>query len=347
MSGKTPSVSAILLCHDSERYVSESLAGALAQDYRGPLEILVSDDASTDQTFERVERLASSYSGPHTIRLFRRDANTGSKSGHLNHVLPEASGEIIVSFDDDDVSSPTRVRKIVGAFAAPNVQAVFSSFSLIDEDGAPGGPGRVPHPPVGTDAAAWFARVDAFAAGTTLALRHTVVEAFGPLDPEIHEDIVLPFRASLLGNVVFVPEPLVRVRRRADSLTADPSRFDSLDRYRERMSWGIERARRHLASRLADLDSAGSLAPARSAEFGRLAAIATASVAVAESTAGLVSPSFPERVRALLRLIRMGAYQDELPQHAFLALLPETYLRYKRRSLKTMSADGQGSEPRP
>lgn len=328
-----PSASVILLCYNSEAFVRAAIDSAFAQDYAGSLEILISDDASRDGTFEVVREVVSEYTGPHTVRVLRRDANSGSKSAHLNHVFPEASGEILISFDDDDISRLDRVRKIVAEFADEGVQAVYSSFSSIDESGSPRGMGKVPHPAPGEDASRWFARVDAFAAGTTLAVRRQVVEIFGPLEPDVHEDIALPFRASLLGAVVFIPEALVMARRRAASLTSDLQHFRSIAEYRERMLAGIEQARRNLESRRSDLDIALDLQPERSVELKRLRAIAEDTFAVAEFTAKLLSPSFLERVAALLHLIRLGAYRDELAQHAFIALLPRTYLRYKRRSL--------------
>jgi cellulose synthase/poly-beta-1,6-N-acetylglucosamine synthase-like glycosyltransferase len=139
-----PSVSVILLCYDSEAFVRHAIESAFAQDYPGPMEILISDDASRDGTFELANEVVSGYTGPHTVRVLRRDANSGSKSAHLNHVFLEASGEILISFDDDDISRPDRVRKIVAEFAKEDVQAVYSSFSLIDEDGSPRGAGYRP-----------------------------------------------------------------------------------------------------------------------------------------------------------------------------------------------------------
>jgi glycosyltransferase involved in cell wall biosynthesis len=343
MPHAAPSISVILLCYDSELFVRDAIESALAQDYCGSLEILISDDASRDGTFEIVRKVVSEYAGPHTVRVLRRQENSGSKSAHLNHVFPEALGEILISFDDDDVSRPGRVRKIVAEFANEDVQAVYSSFSLIDENGSPRGTGKVPHPAPNEDASQWFARVDAFAAGTTLAVRRRVIETFGPLDADVHEDIALPFRASLLGAVVFIPEDLVMVRRRAESLTSDLERFRSIADYRKRMLAGIEQARRNLESRRSDLDIALDLQPERSAELKRLRSIAEDTCVVAESTAKLLSPSFFERVAALLHLIRLGAYRDELAQHAFIALLPRTYLRYKRRSLGTATSDLVGN----
>jgi hypothetical protein len=261
----SPLVTAILLTYNCEDFVAEALRSVLAQDC-GPMEILISDDASEDDTFEVLNHELATYAGPHRVRLQRRPVNSGTKSAHLNDVFPSCAGEILVSFDGDDVSVRHRVRRIVDAFHTnPEARAIYSRYSLMDAAGRPLGPPTVPHPASGQEASTWFARVDANASGATLAVRREVVEKFPPLAPEIAEDIVLPFRASLLGDVVFLDESLVKARRHAGSLTTDLERFESIERYRERHEAGIERAAGNLESRRADLRVAETLFPSRAA----------------------------------------------------------------------------------
>jgi len=329
-----PLVSAVLLSYNCESLVADAVRGILRQDYAGPMEIVASDDASADGTFAILAAELASAGTDRPVRLLRRSSNSGSKSAHLNDVFPRTAGEILVSFDADDSAEPSRVSRIVEAFAAsPSIHAVYSTFSQMDPAGRPLGNGFVPHPERGSGTSRWFARVDAYASGATLAVRRPVIEQFGPLEPDINEDIVLPFRASLLGECVYLDEPLVRVRRHAGSLTADHQRFASLTAYRARMLLGIERARRNLQSRLEDIQRAEELMPARAAEFAELRGIAEESVRHAEMTAGLLTPAISTRVSALWQLVRSQAYPDETLQHAALALAPQAYLAYKRRSL--------------
>jgi cellulose synthase/poly-beta-1,6-N-acetylglucosamine synthase-like glycosyltransferase len=118
------------------------------------MEIIVSDDASADDTVGVVERELARYHGARGIQFIRRTTNSGSKSAHLNGVFPEASGDILISFDGDDISEIYRVRKIVERFRSDsNVQAVYSSYSLIDRFGRPCGLGCSHPPSRGTQAA--------------------------------------------------------------------------------------------------------------------------------------------------------------------------------------------------
>jgi hypothetical protein len=73
--------------------------------------------------------------------------------------------------------------------------------------------------------------------------------------------------------------------------------------------------------------------PDRDREFEALRKVVIASMVDAESTAELVSPSLPTRVRAFLRLVRSGIYREDLGQNFCLAFAPSSYLRYKRRML--------------
>lgn len=152
MSGQPPIVSAIL-SYNCESFIADALRSVLAQDCE-PMEIIVSDDASSDGTFAVIERVLWEYQGPHHVILRRRDTNSGSKSAHLNHVFPFATGQYLVSFDADDVSEPKRVRTILQAFREDDtVTAVYSGYSLMHQDGRPQGSGKVQHPPPHADTA--------------------------------------------------------------------------------------------------------------------------------------------------------------------------------------------------
>lgn len=162
-------------------------------------------------------------------------------------------------------------------------------------------------------------------------MRCDAVEVFGPLDPKIHEDVVLPVRTSLLGKVRYLDEDLVQVRRWQSSLIADGARFASMDRYRARMLKEIRQARRQLHSRLADLRKAAQLGLVEPAALVELELIMRASMADAAGTADLVSPSFLVRLRCRARLARSSVYRRELPQNTLLTFAPLAYLRYQRR----------------
>jgi glycosyltransferase involved in cell wall biosynthesis len=324
-------VSAILLSHNCSEVIAAALHSVLDQDCE-PMEVIVSDDASGDATYSILQREIANYQGPHKVTLRRRETNSGSKSAHLNDVFHLASGRFLVSFDGDDIAEPHRVGKILEAFReSERVSAVYSDYSYMDDAGRATGRRGVLHPPMGTDARHWFARVDAYASGATLAVRRDVVETFGPLDPAINEDTVLPFRASLLDDVHFIDEALVRVRRWEGSLTTDPQRFRSLDQLRSWLLRGITLARRQMESRFEDLRKAEELGLVLPQDLEALRRTVTASMAEAEASAGLASPSMFARLSCLTRLTWKSDHWQDFPQHTFLTLAPGLYLKYKQR----------------
>lgn len=98
-----PIVSYCLFTYNQELYVRESLEAALHQTY-SPLEIIISDDCSSDHTVRILKEIINPYSGPHEIILNVNDQNLGI-GAHVSKVMMElCSGDYIVMVGGDDVS---------------------------------------------------------------------------------------------------------------------------------------------------------------------------------------------------------------------------------------------------
>lgn len=206
-----PLVSLLLLAYNQEKYIEAAVEGALAQTY-SPLEILLSDDCSPDDaTFAIMERKARAYQGPHRVLLVRRIRNLGL-IGHMNELMALASAEIMVLAAGDDICLPERVERIVGAFRDdPATLLVHSDALAINHEGKPG---AVVRAPVGADADPMaLATAGAIYVGATGAVHRDVIRKFGLItETRAFEDLVMGFRAALLGGLRYHPEPLVRYR---------------------------------------------------------------------------------------------------------------------------------------
>lgn len=124
----------MLFAYNQERYVREAVIAALAQDC-APIEIILSDDGSTDRTFDIIRSISAGYEGPHTVRINRNSKNLGL-TAHVNKLFEMASGDIFVLAGGDDVSLPSRVRDTVSAFERhPEVAMVSFIDEIIDEEG--------------------------------------------------------------------------------------------------------------------------------------------------------------------------------------------------------------------
>lgn len=206
-----PLVTLALMGYNQEQMVEGAVLGALAQTY-SPLEILISDDCSTDQTFERAAAVVAGYEGPHQVRLNRNPRNLGL-IGHVNALFEMARGEIVVLAAGDDVSLPERVARAIEAFERdPAVMMVHSDVVKLNREGHDLGVWR---PPIAGKADDLLTLAGGFGIhiGATGAYRRAVFERFGPLvELQAYEDLVLGFRARLLGKLAYIESPLVRYR---------------------------------------------------------------------------------------------------------------------------------------
>lgn len=97
-------VTAIVSTHNRARYLAEALDSLLAQ--TRPLdELIVIDDASSDGTRELLETRYADR-----VRLILFDDNQG-KAAALNAAIPEAIGDYLWLFDDDDIALPDALER--------------------------------------------------------------------------------------------------------------------------------------------------------------------------------------------------------------------------------------------
>jgi glycosyltransferase involved in cell wall biosynthesis len=101
-----PLVTFALFAYNQEKFIREAVEGAFAQTYE-PLEIILSDDCSTDQTFEIMQEIAANYVGLRIIILNRNSRNLGV-AAHFSEIVERASGEFVVIAAGDDISLPMR-----------------------------------------------------------------------------------------------------------------------------------------------------------------------------------------------------------------------------------------------
>lgn len=109
MSG--PLVSVIVPTHDHERFVRETLDSVFAQTYPH-LQVIVSDDASTDGTVALVREAYGDR-----VDLVASEVNTGI-SGNFNRALGAVRGELVAWLDGDDLMRPHRIERQVAALEA-------------------------------------------------------------------------------------------------------------------------------------------------------------------------------------------------------------------------------------
>ena len=123
-----PLVSICIPTYNGALYIRQALASALAQRYT-PLELIVSDDGSTDQTLQIVETVTQSVDIP--VRIVRY-CGGGALGGNWNNCARHARGKYIKYLHQDDLLHPDCVARMVSlAESDDGIGMVFCARSII------------------------------------------------------------------------------------------------------------------------------------------------------------------------------------------------------------------------
>ena len=212
-----PLVTIALMFYNQEEFVRDAIQAAMKQTY-SPLEIFISDDESSDMTWENIQEVTKGYSGQHSLVKNRNAANMGINA-HVNKIMQMASGDFIVIAGGDDISTADRVEKLVDVWLS-GASGVFSNATLIDQNGQEK---KLMVQPGYKHMKSWREMIVAGTHGSwgcSLAWDKRVFEVFGPMPENIlGEDAVIPFRAALMGGMSYVDAPLVFYREHADNVS--------------------------------------------------------------------------------------------------------------------------------
>jgi glycosyltransferase involved in cell wall biosynthesis len=215
-----PLVTFALFAYNQERFIREAVNGLLVQTY-SPLEIVLSDDRSSDRTFEIMQEMAASYRGPHRIVLNRNQSNLGVVE-HVNWVFSSlASGELIVVQAGDDISENSRAEAMAGIWQKYRPSAIYCNAVVINEHGDPIGDWNVTRNKSATCLAldpGRFASPRFYGAGA--AYDRQVFSAFGVLPNDVrNEDFNLAWRAWIGNGIYYCPDKLLRYRKHSENLS--------------------------------------------------------------------------------------------------------------------------------
>lgn len=202
----TAPVTAVLFCYRQEDVVEAAVRSIFEQTVQ-PAEIILSDDASPDGSYEVLCRMADQYTGPAKL-IVRKTEGSSGWFAHINTCMALASHDQVIIFAGDDISLPNRVERFAEEISKhPDSRLVWSMMERMNPDGKATGkvmgtssftPGRLRG-----------------GVGASQCWHKELITAFGELPTvQAAEDIVLPFRASLLGGLRHIPEPLVLWRDR-------------------------------------------------------------------------------------------------------------------------------------
>jgi glycosyltransferase involved in cell wall biosynthesis len=119
---KAVSVTVVIACHNGGPFIREAIKSCLAQS-TPPAEIVVIDDASTDNSAQVLDEFARAGA----IRLQRNSVCMG-KALSINRVFSEITTKYIAILDADDIAAPNRIEKQVAFMEGNSRLGCSSSF---------------------------------------------------------------------------------------------------------------------------------------------------------------------------------------------------------------------------
>jgi len=115
----TPAVSVLIAAYNEGKVIAETLRTVLNTTYEGPMEIVVVDDGSSDDTAAIIAAMAETDDRIHLIR----QKNQG-KAIALRNGLQAVSHAIVVTLDADTQFTPSTIGALVQPLVDPQVAAV-------------------------------------------------------------------------------------------------------------------------------------------------------------------------------------------------------------------------------
>lgn len=214
----SPLVSVCLPVFNGERFIRAAIASIAAQTYPN-LEIVISDNASTDRTGEICRELADRDP---RVRYVRADVNRGL-AWNYNRAFALASGQYLVWLASDDVMTPEYVSECVAALESdPGAVIAFSNQYYIDDDGTVMSVRNLPNPAAEANPSErafrvlWDSNCDPICGVMRMdVLRQTVLHA-GYAD----SDRNLLVEMSLRGRFYQIVDPLFSRRWHRHQVTA-------------------------------------------------------------------------------------------------------------------------------
>ena len=231
--GEPGLVSYIMPAYNAGKYIGEALESCHAQDYR-PLEAVVVDDGSTDNTPDVVKEFKEKHDDDTFSIVYIRQENAGPSAAR-NNGLRQSRGEVLGFLDADDLMPEGRTALLCGALDRHGATIAYGTYESIrtSKDTA-----KYASASGGKDTAKWeevsHKPIVKFVPGLwNFLMRRELAEQAGPLSEEFtySEDFEYVVRLRLQGPKMVRTEEVVHFYRKTPgSITGTPKPQNARDR---------------------------------------------------------------------------------------------------------------------
>jgi glycosyltransferase involved in cell wall biosynthesis len=203
--------SVLLLTYNQELFVQDALQSLLDQNY-DPLEIVVSDDCSSDSTWEIVSKISKEYIGHKTILLNRNSTNLGIVGNYFK-AFRLSKGDVIFTAAGDDISLSSRCSECINAWQQHNQKIDLIATDAFDMALSGEVVGQKKTDELGSWSFEKWVKTRPYMFGASHMMTRRLL-ALADLSTELQvEDQNLIARALMMGGALRIPVPLVKHRR--------------------------------------------------------------------------------------------------------------------------------------
>ena len=208
----TPLISIVLCTYNGEAFLEQQISSLVSQTYPN-LEIIISDDSSTDGT----KAILSRYEGHKNIRIVYNEQNAGFVKNFEQAVLLTA-GEYIAFSDQDDIWLPGKIEKLYHAITDRSL--IYSDSILVDDNGQSLRKKLSDFKRMRdniTDSRGFiFLNV---VSGHTMMIKKDLIAAALPLPGGFYHDWWFAIQAANKDGIAFLNEPLTLYRQHSQTIT--------------------------------------------------------------------------------------------------------------------------------
>jgi glycosyltransferase involved in cell wall biosynthesis len=212
-----------IITYNGLHYLPEQL-GSIVRQTRAVDHVVISDDRSTDGTWEYLEAWAGQ--APMRVTLFRNQAQLGLR-GNFEQAIGAVEADIIFTADQDDVWIPGKVALMVDVFARdPAVLLMHTEAILVDGAGRDMGTTLFRELDLSWAERAAIHAGDALpvnyrrnvVTGATVAVRRNLLALARPFPPIVYHDAWLALLAAATGKVRLLDTATIHYRQHGGNL---------------------------------------------------------------------------------------------------------------------------------
>lgn len=234
-----PLISIVFFSYNQENFIEEAVLSVLNQSYPN-LQIIISDDFSTDKTYELASKVVDDYDGIHNIILRQSHKNLGLGK-HVEEVFSIAKGEYFVLAAGDDISYFDRVSKFFEFIKKDGFKysAVFSNLMVLDAESNEKRKLFLSEPVFSRNIRDFKSGVPVWTVGASLVIHRDLYDKYGGfVSGTIQEDGVLAFRAILEKGIGYLNDVTVGYRHHDNNVSQGLSLKKRVDFMRkEHLLW--------------------------------------------------------------------------------------------------------------